>query len=187
MNIFGFFIDWPNYRRSLAEGFSLAELLSSAAIEQDLRAELTHAYPNGTCYVWGTGAESSINQSTWDRMDKDDLVLGYNPWDKPRCAGRLVAKTKSPEIAELVWGDADFGLIFFLREFTELGPDRSETIYDYVGHVRGFRRVGDNNLSKIRQEFGDIEGFAKMVLQEPSRMKILPWIHPAHGSSLRKR
>lgn len=123
-------------------------------------------------FVWGN---KETKQSSWDKMEKDDLVLFYKGREgKERegkfvYAGKLLFKQHSRELGLALWppkkNEKPWTCTFFLKDLQPIYMPITD-MADFGGYsrnfvVQGFMPLNEEGIKKILDKFKSADNFLK--------------------------
>lgn len=123
-------------------------------------------------YAWGARASSPTSINKFDRMSPGDWCLFYTQAQEGgnkryHWKARISHKERSKTVAEALWDNSEFELVYFLEDVQKIGVTTeqistgfSEFRPDYFAEApKGFVSVDPEVVRAIIQKYGDIQSW----------------------------
>jgi len=125
---------------------------------------------NNGFYAWGA-IPGDQNIPRWKRLDPEDWILCVYD-NQYHFAARIIDTFDNEEFAEKVWGRNPEGktwqFMYFLTKPEKVHAGVLD-LSDYLNSTyRGFFRIGDEKLDRIRNDFGTIDEFIRVKFLKTS-------------------
>lgn len=121
-------------------------------------------------YAWGSVPSKRII-SWWNQMQDGDIVLTVFE-NRYRYVSSVIAKIHNADLARAIWGQTSEGpegktweYMYILTQPRAVDVHvTSKPVIDYLNNgYRGFARIGDERLAKIRGTYGNLEDFVEKI------------------------
>ncbi|WP_225616683.1 HNH endonuclease [Variovorax sp. 38R] len=118
-------------------------------------------------YAWGA-VPGERNIPMWNQMQDGDIVLTVFD-NRYRYVSSVIAKIHNADLARAIWGQTPEGktweYMYILTQPRAVDVHvTSKPVIDYLNNgYRGFSRIGDERLAKIRGTYGNLENFVEEV------------------------
>lgn len=122
-------------------------------------------------YAWGA-VPGKRNIPMWEAMQEGDIVLTVYE-NHYHYISTVISKLNNPALAKRIWGSDDKGntweYMYFLTEPKPINIHvTSEPAISYLNNgYRGFTRISDERVTKIRQDYGSLETFFDEAFSSP--------------------
>ena len=130
----------------------------------------------GNPHAWGAKASSDLNVNKFAKMAAGDFCLFYTQsiaggQKRYRWKAVITETRRSPQLAQALWDDAAFELVYFLRDVrqTDLTTDElsagfAEFRQDYFSEApKGFTAVDPDVVHGIISHYGDIDAWVESL------------------------
>jgi energy-coupling factor transporter ATP-binding protein EcfA2 len=122
-------------------------------------------------FAWGAKTGTNNTTNVVERMKPGDICLFYTistngPGSRYNYAGRIASTKQNRELAQAIWGNPDFELVYLMDETWPISMTIQEwaQIAGYAPRApQGLSRVGDPIRNSIIASFGSLERWARSL------------------------
>jgi len=155
----------------------------SAPVIQDILAQFGLASP---LFAWGSKVGANNTKNVLERMKAGDICLFYTLGEtshekKYNWAGRIYQTTQNRKLAESIWSDPAFELVYLMDETRRISMTIEEwsQIAGYEPRApQGLSRVSDVITNRILDKFGSIDVWLKSLSEGRGAETVIPAPEP---------
>lgn len=136
---------------------------------------LAHFKLPSPLFAWGARTGNNNTPFVLERMKPGDICLFYTistnaPGSRYNYAGRVARTTQNRELAQAIWANPDFELVYLMDETWPISMTIQEwaQIAGYAPRApQGLSRVGDPIKQRIVATFGSLDSWARSINSNP--------------------